>query len=159
MGEIAGSMLDGSMCEQCGEYLGEAVGYPRCCGDCDDGDPQIETFRILKKQNQEKRAHNREASQVELTKRGYQFEAKNGDAHLIVQTSKGVVDFWPGTGKFRIRSSADTGRGLDDFITSCPPVESASEREIPWASHMTPFAIQAYEKAGFRVVGQPSEAQ
>lgn len=33
-GEIADSMLDGSMCECCGEYMGEPCGYPRTCDDC-----------------------------------------------------------------------------------------------------------------------------
>jgi len=34
MGDIADMMLDGELCEQCGEYLGDAVGYPRCCDSC-----------------------------------------------------------------------------------------------------------------------------
>ncbi len=34
MGEIAEQMLDGSLCEGCGVYLGEAVGYPRRCHSC-----------------------------------------------------------------------------------------------------------------------------
>ena len=29
MGEIADMMLDGTLCQDTGEYLGEAVGYPR----------------------------------------------------------------------------------------------------------------------------------
>ena len=31
MGEIAEMMLDGTLCEQCGEYIGEGEGYPRAC--------------------------------------------------------------------------------------------------------------------------------
>ncbi len=33
-------MLDGTLCEQCGEFLdGESPGYPRCCESCEqDGD-------------------------------------------------------------------------------------------------------------------------
>lgn len=163
MGEFAESMLDGSMCEQCGEYLGDAVGHVRLCEYCagESDDSTADTFRILKKQNQEKRAHNRTVSQEELRKRGYQFEVKNGDAHLIVQTSRGVVDFWPGTGKFRIRSNGYTGRGLESFFKECPLSGAASEisRDIQWAPHMSPFTVQAYERAGYRVVGAPSEHQ
>lgn len=33
MGEIAEAMLDGTMCECCGEYLGEGDGCPRYCSD------------------------------------------------------------------------------------------------------------------------------
>lgn len=34
MGDIADMMLDGTLCEQCGCYIGESVGYPRLCEDC-----------------------------------------------------------------------------------------------------------------------------
>ena len=35
MGEIAEMHLDGTLCERCGEFLGEPVGYPRLCKDCE----------------------------------------------------------------------------------------------------------------------------
>ena len=35
MGEIAEMHLDGTLCERCGEYIGEACGYPRLCGSCE----------------------------------------------------------------------------------------------------------------------------
>ena len=36
MGEIADMMLDGTLCEWCGEYIddGGDAGYPRLCGAC-----------------------------------------------------------------------------------------------------------------------------
>lgn len=34
MGEIADMMIDGTLCEWCGCYVGEATGYPRKCPDC-----------------------------------------------------------------------------------------------------------------------------
>jgi len=34
MGEVAEMMLDGTLCEGCGEYLGYPVGYPRYCSGC-----------------------------------------------------------------------------------------------------------------------------
>jgi hypothetical protein len=33
MGEIAEAMLDGTMCECCGEYIGSDAGYPQYCSD------------------------------------------------------------------------------------------------------------------------------
>jgi hypothetical protein len=39
MGEIADAMLDGTLCEGCGVYMGDECGYPvRCdvCGPADD---------------------------------------------------------------------------------------------------------------------------
>jgi hypothetical protein len=35
MGEIAEMMLDGTLCEGCGEYIGKSEGYPQYCSlDC-----------------------------------------------------------------------------------------------------------------------------
>lgn len=35
MGEVAEMMLDGTLCQSCGEYLDqEPVGYPVSCGGC-----------------------------------------------------------------------------------------------------------------------------
>lgn len=34
MGEIAEMMLDGTMCQVCGEFMGESVGYPITCTSC-----------------------------------------------------------------------------------------------------------------------------
>lgn len=34
MGEVAEMMLDGTLCEECGGYIGDAVGYPRSCHGC-----------------------------------------------------------------------------------------------------------------------------
>lgn len=33
MGEIADMMLDGTMCEGCGEYMGEGDGFPQYCSE------------------------------------------------------------------------------------------------------------------------------
>lgn len=34
MGDMADDIIDGIFCEQCGEYLGEPVGYPRTYSGC-----------------------------------------------------------------------------------------------------------------------------
>lgn len=34
MGDIADMMLDGTLCEGCGEYLGEGDGFPQRCPGC-----------------------------------------------------------------------------------------------------------------------------
>ena len=34
MGEIADMMLDGTLCQQCGCFLGDDQGYPQTCSDC-----------------------------------------------------------------------------------------------------------------------------
>ncbi len=44
MGEIAEMMLDGTLCEGCGEYLGEGDGFPRYCASCSDDLAHIEAL-------------------------------------------------------------------------------------------------------------------
>ena len=34
MGEVADMMLDGTLCQTCGEYLGNPTGHPRSCRNC-----------------------------------------------------------------------------------------------------------------------------
>ena len=34
MGEIADMMIGGALCETCGAYVGDEVGYPRKCRSC-----------------------------------------------------------------------------------------------------------------------------
>jgi len=34
MGDIADQIINGDMCEYCGDYLGPGDGYPRLCGGC-----------------------------------------------------------------------------------------------------------------------------
>lgn len=42
MGEIADMMIDGEVCEECGEFFDdEAPGYPRKCSACRKTDVQI----------------------------------------------------------------------------------------------------------------------
>lgn len=37
MGEIAEMMLDGTLCQQCGQFIGRPCGYPVTCDDCRKG--------------------------------------------------------------------------------------------------------------------------
>ena len=50
MGEIAEMMLDGTMCECCGVFIGRSVGYPRYCRGC-----QVDAPPAPKAQKKEKK--------------------------------------------------------------------------------------------------------
>lgn len=70
-----------------------------------------EDFKAWHKHKQAKRASNREVAVQVLFENDIPFESKNGGAHLIVTGKDGLVDFWPGTGKFIVRGGK-TGRGV-----------------------------------------------
>lgn len=36
MGDIAEMMLDGTLCQVCGCYVGEPEGFPRTCEECEE---------------------------------------------------------------------------------------------------------------------------
>lgn len=40
MGDISEDMLDGTICQGCGELLSEKPGYPRVCGMCQEQAPK-----------------------------------------------------------------------------------------------------------------------
>jgi Zn finger protein HypA/HybF involved in hydrogenase expression len=40
VGEVVEMMIDGTLCEVCGVYLGQAIGFPRRCRDCKQGAPK-----------------------------------------------------------------------------------------------------------------------
>jgi hypothetical protein len=76
-----------------------------------------------KKRSQEKRASNRAASAEILARVGVKFESKNQGAHLVVESSRGKIDFWPGTGKWILREGGVTGRGVNNLLTAMKVVQ------------------------------------
>lgn len=47
MGEIAEMHLDGTLCEQCGVFLGDPVGYPQYCSNCENDDDSGEEIKFV----------------------------------------------------------------------------------------------------------------
>ena len=80
-----------------------------------------EVWNELKKVRQEKRADNRLGSAQMLREAGIQFESKNLDAHLIVRSPTGLIDFWPGTGLWIVRGETKRHGGVRNLIKFCLP--------------------------------------
>lgn len=74
------------------------------------------TWRAIRAQRAEKRSDNREASARMLTEAGIAYTTANDGVHLIVRNGRFVVDFWPGTGKWRVRGLPHYNRGVDALI-------------------------------------------
>lgn len=77
------------------------------------------TVKIVTIESQKKRKRNRENSTEILKSRGVEFSSHNKGAHLIVTSRYGLVDFWPGTGKFIVRKSGEKGRGVFNLLKMC----------------------------------------
>jgi len=82
----------------------------------DEGDYWRDVKPVMKERSRQKRDDNRRKSAELLTKSGVQFESKNDGAHLIVTTKHGVIDFWPGTGRFIPRGFGKSGRGVFNLL-------------------------------------------
>jgi len=70
-------------------------------------------FRTWRDDGKRRRARNRENSPRILREHGISFVTRNDGAHLIVMDK---VDFWPGTGKWIVRETGRSGRGVYGLI-------------------------------------------
>lgn len=68
-----------------------------------------------------KTAKNRESSADILKRNGISFTSHNDGAHLIVKGPPGIVDFWPGTGKWKVRKSGNVSRGVFPLMLFMKP--------------------------------------
>lgn len=79
-----------------------------------------DSFREMRKEGQQRRAGNRASGRAALDAAGIAYESKNNGAHLILA---GIVDYWPGTGLWRVRNMNKSGRGIKallNFMQSNP---------------------------------------
>ena len=82
---------------------------------CEDEMDVGEMWKAHKEEGQKKRDRNRESSANILDGEGINFDIKNGGVHLVVYSYEGIIDFWPGTGKW-IARNGKVGRGVFKLI-------------------------------------------
>lgn len=108
MGDVAESMLDGSFCQQCGEWIGEPGGYPKSCPACSGASGP--SYGSMKR-------HDNMRSSVKLLRaRAVQFTTHNNGYHLIIKAGEKVIDFYPTTGLFRDRKESESQRGVFNLL-------------------------------------------
>jgi len=110
MGEIADMMIEGVLCQICGEYQGEGGGFPVTCGGC-SGD----TMNGGAHSKASKKERNLEWSTNHLIELGIEFTSHNNGIHLKVKRPAGIVDFWPSTGRFK-HPNGSYGRGVKNML-------------------------------------------
>jgi hypothetical protein len=85
----------------------------------DEGDFWRDVKPGMIEASKKKRASNRENARRMLLKSGLTFQTKNNGAHLVVHGAAGIIDFWPGTGKYISRDGIHKGRGLRHVLKLC----------------------------------------
>lgn len=75
-----------------------------------------ELYAAMRQNSATRRAENRSKSATLLVESGLSFHSNNGGVHLTVNSDGVVVDFWPGTGKWTVRKTKKSGRGVFNLI-------------------------------------------
>jgi hypothetical protein len=73
-------------------------------------------FEQFKEDSKRKRQSNLEYSTRLIKAEGFNVVSKNQGYHLIVTHNSKTVDFWPSTGKYKIRGQVHYGRGVARLI-------------------------------------------
>ena len=76
----------------------------------------VQNFRDMKEASKAQRASNRDTGAEYLRKHNIAFTEHNNGAHLIVEGSDCMIDYWPGTGKW-ISRNGKRGFGVANLIT------------------------------------------
>lgn len=71
----------------------------------------IDGFKDIQEVSRKKKENNRSRSAELLDDNKIEYTSNNGGAHLIVKSGKHTIDFWPGTGKWKVRKGI-TSRGV-----------------------------------------------
>lgn len=85
-------------------------------------------WRDVRDARQAKRSSNREASPAQLVAAGITFTTHNGGAHLVVSAANKTIDFWPGTGLWKVRGTNREGRGVRHLISLCTNQQPAGKQ-------------------------------
>lgn len=72
-----------------------------------------EDFKAYVQLCREKKQRNKEYSTALLVERGIKFESRNDGVHLMIETAKGRVNFYPSTGLY---NGAVSGRGVFNLL-------------------------------------------
>jgi hypothetical protein len=76
-----------------------------------------EMWRAVKKDRQARNQTRGETALIILKEKGVKFEKKNFGSHLIVEGKNGkLIDFWPTTGKFKLRGSKNYQGGIEKML-------------------------------------------
>ncbi len=78
-------------------------------------DNRHHTADEFKRANRSRRSDNRKQSAKYLDDHGILFTTNNHGAHLMVEGSKSMIDFWPGTGRWKSRKGKE-GFGVRKLV-------------------------------------------
>ena len=78
--------------------------------------------------NKQRKAMLRRKAREALDDAGIGYSECNNGAHLIVQGAVGLIDYWPGTGRWKTRRGVE-GRGIKELLKRCSTNDEETNRE------------------------------
>jgi hypothetical protein len=100
MGEIADGMVDGTLCEGCGAYIGEGDGFPMRCSACDDVDDGDDLYDHLSRQQagfqRRQRADDQFPRASALASGAGLHLCKRSEQHYQLSSHDWLLDVYPG---------------------------------------------------------------
>ena len=73
-------------------------------------------WEYIKEEGRQRKERNKDWSTNRLKQLGIEFESCNDGVHLIVSHNGKVADFWPSTGKYKLRDQSEYKRGIKKLI-------------------------------------------
>ena len=106
---------DGSHCMTCLEFIGEDVGYPRCCRNCggEGSEPNPEGHKKRMK------AEAMQRFDGWLSRTGIAHKKHNKGYHVVLTLPDGrMIDCWPSTKKWQLRGQrmSRNGKALHELV-------------------------------------------
>ena len=79
-----------------------------------------EDMKAYREYSRDKKERNLAYSTALLMENGIQFESRNDGLHLLIETAKGRVNFFPSTGLY---NGALSGRGVKNLLKELKGIE------------------------------------
>ena len=102
------NVADGSHCMSCCQFIGDDIGYPRCCRNCggegSESNPEGHKKRM--------KAEAMQRFELWLSRTGVKYTKHNSGFHVVLTLGDGrIVDCWPSTKKWQLRGSKISRNG------------------------------------------------
>lgn len=109
------NIADGSHCLSCCEFIGEDIGYPRCCRNCggESNDANSEGHKKRVK------AEAMQRFDGWLSRTGIAHKKHNNGYHVVLTLPDGrKIDCWPSTKKWQLRGQrmSRNGKALHELV-------------------------------------------
>lgn len=87
----------------------------------------VEDFNAYRDYFREKKQHNKDYSTNLLIENGINFESRNGGIHLMINTEKGRINFYPSTGLY---NGVISGRGIRNLLKELKGIDVQKTSKI-----------------------------